>query len=224
MVGRERVIASSDCGFGTFAGFGKIDPDIAYAKLRTLAEGAAIASRRLWDDSELDTAVKMADLKIVEVTAYPTSFPVPEANRLTLGIGRVVKRDAVVVKVTTDGGLVGWGESHHARCPGAVAHLVNTSLRQIVIGRDAADVVGVWQAIYARQLASHGMFSGCAMAMSGIDQALWDIRGKAVGWPLYRLLGGSSKPVPAYAGGVSLGYQAPQSLVEEARPYVETRL
>jgi 5-methyltetrahydropteroyltriglutamate--homocysteine methyltransferase len=49
VVGRERVIASSDCGFGTFAGFGKIDPEIAYAKLRTLAEGAAIASRRLWD-------------------------------------------------------------------------------------------------------------------------------------------------------------------------------
>jgi hypothetical protein len=45
----------------------------------------------------------MADLKIVEVTAYPTSFPVPEKHRLTLGIGRVVKRDAVVVKVTTDG-------------------------------------------------------------------------------------------------------------------------
>ena len=163
----------------------------------------------------------MADLKIVEVTAYPTSFPVPEEHRLTLGIGRVVKRDAVVVKVATDGGIVGWGESHHARCPGAVAHLVNTSLRQIVIGRDAADVVGVWQAIYARQLASHGMFSGCAMAMSGIDQALWDIRGKSVGWPLYRLLGGTSKPVPAYAGGVSLGYQAPQSLVEEAHPYVD---
>ena len=48
VVGRERVIASSDCGFGTFAGFGKIDPDIAYAKLKTLAEGAAIVSRRLW--------------------------------------------------------------------------------------------------------------------------------------------------------------------------------
>jgi len=48
IVGRERVIASSDCGFGTFAGFGKIDPDITYAKLKTLADGAAIASRRLW--------------------------------------------------------------------------------------------------------------------------------------------------------------------------------
>jgi 5-methyltetrahydropteroyltriglutamate--homocysteine methyltransferase len=47
-VGRERVIASTDCGFGTFAGFGKIDPDITYAKLKSLAEGAAIASKRLW--------------------------------------------------------------------------------------------------------------------------------------------------------------------------------
>jgi len=59
----------------------------------------------------------MADLKILEVAAYPTSFPIPEKNRLTLGIGRVVKRDAMVVKVTTDGGIVGWGESHHARYP-----------------------------------------------------------------------------------------------------------
>ena len=48
IVGRERVIASSDCGFGTFAGFGKIDPDICYAKLRSLSQGAAIASKRLW--------------------------------------------------------------------------------------------------------------------------------------------------------------------------------
>ncbi|MCZ6510543.1 MAG: cobalamin-independent methionine synthase II family protein [Alphaproteobacteria bacterium] len=47
-VGRERVLAGTDCGFGTFAGFGKIDPDICYAKLKTLAEGAEIASQRLW--------------------------------------------------------------------------------------------------------------------------------------------------------------------------------
>ena len=41
IVGNERVIGSSDCGFGTFAGFGTIDPDIAYEKLKVLAEGAA---------------------------------------------------------------------------------------------------------------------------------------------------------------------------------------
>ena len=48
IVGRERVLAGSDCGFGTFAGFGKMDPEIVFAKLRVQAEGAAIASSRLW--------------------------------------------------------------------------------------------------------------------------------------------------------------------------------
>ena len=46
IVGADRVIAGSDCGFGTFAGFGSVDPDIAYAKLRALSEGAAIAASR----------------------------------------------------------------------------------------------------------------------------------------------------------------------------------
>lgn len=48
IVGRERVIAGSDCGFGTFAGFGPVDPDIAYMKLAAMAEGARLASRQLW--------------------------------------------------------------------------------------------------------------------------------------------------------------------------------
>jgi len=44
IIGKDRVIAGSDCGFGTFAGFGAVDPQIAYAKLRSLSEGAALAS------------------------------------------------------------------------------------------------------------------------------------------------------------------------------------
>ena len=47
IVGRERVIAGTDCGFSTFAGFGTVDPDIVYAKLASLAEGADLASRQL---------------------------------------------------------------------------------------------------------------------------------------------------------------------------------
>src|SRR5437588_3827707 len=47
IVGRERVIAGSDCGFGTFAGYGKLDPDISFKKLRAMVAGAAIASNRL---------------------------------------------------------------------------------------------------------------------------------------------------------------------------------
>ena len=48
IVGRERVIGGTDCGFSTFAGFGAVDPDIVYAKLASLAEGAELASRQLW--------------------------------------------------------------------------------------------------------------------------------------------------------------------------------
>ncbi|HWH39616.1 MAG TPA: mandelate racemase/muconate lactonizing enzyme family protein [Usitatibacter sp.] len=160
-------------------------------------------------------------LKIAEITAIPTSFPLPKEGSVRLGIGRAIKRDAVIVKVRTESGLVGWGESHAGRAPGAVAALINTTLRTLVLGMDATDVVGVWNRIYSRQLASHGMGAGCSLAMSGLDMALWDIRGKAVGWPLYKLLGGAQRPIPAYAGGVSLGFQDPRDLIAEAKTHVD---
>lgn len=162
----------------------------------------------------------MRDLRITEVKAYPTSFAIPPANRVALGIGTAVKRDAVVVKVTTAGGLVGWGEAHHGRAHTAVAKLIDTTLRQLVVGMDADDVVGIWDRMYRYQLASHGMGAGACLAMSGIDMAIWDIRGKAAGVPLYRLLGGRRRPIPAYAGGVSLGYQEPDLLLQEAKKSV----
>ena len=94
-------------------------------------------------------------------------------------------------------------------------------MKQLVIGQDANDITGVWKKVYDKQLASHGMGAGACLALSGIDMALWDIRGKALKLPLYKLLGGRSKPIPAYAGGVSLGYQDPKSLADEARPHVQ---
>ncbi len=159
-------------------------------------------------------------MKIVDVKAYPTSYRVPKELQVSLGIGTMTKRDCVMVKVTTEDGIVGWGESHHARSPGSIGHLINTTLKGFVVGMDATDTVGIWAKIYKFQLGSHGMGAATAMAMSGLDQALWDIKGKAVGWPLYKLLGGSNRPVPAYAGGISLGYQAPESLADEAGPMV----
>ncbi len=160
-------------------------------------------------------------LRIRDVRAYPTSFPVDPKDSVTLGIGRTVKRDAVIVKVTTEDGNTGWGEAHHGRCPGAVAHLVNTTLKSLVLGQDANDVNGIWKRVYDKQLASHGMGAGACLALSGIDMAIWDLRAKSLGIPLYKLLGGASKPIPAYAGGVSLGYQEPKTLVAEARVHVD---
>jgi L-alanine-DL-glutamate epimerase-like enolase superfamily enzyme len=162
-----------------------------------------------------------ADQRIAEVRAFPTSFPIPPARRVTLGIGTAVKRDAVVVRVRTEDGIVGWGEAHHGRAHTAVAKLIDTTLRQLILGMDANDVIGVWDRMYRFQLASHGMGAGACLAISGIDMALWDIRAKRAGLPLYALLGGARRAVPAYAGGVSLGYQPPAQLVDEARPLVE---
>jgi D-galactarolactone cycloisomerase len=159
----------------------------------------------------------MPDLRITDVKAFPTSFPIPEANRVALGIGTAVKRDAVVVKITTSGGVTGWGEAHHGRAHTAVAKLIETTLKQLVLNLEADNVVGIWDRMYRFQLASHGMGAGACLAMSGIDMALWDIRGKALGLPLYKLLGGTRKAIPAYAGGVSLGYQPPEKLIEEAQ-------
>lgn len=156
----------------------------------------------------------MTDI-IAEITGTPISYRIVGGARL--GIGQAVKRDAVIVKVTTRDGLVGWGETHHARAANVTAEIVNTALREIALGLPADDVIGLWAKVYKVQLKSHGLGAAMAIALSGLDMALWDIRGKAAGWPLYRLLGGAARPVRAYAGGVSLGWQEPQSLVEEAR-------
>ncbi|MEM7406937.1 MAG: mandelate racemase/muconate lactonizing enzyme family protein [Pseudomonadota bacterium] len=160
-------------------------------------------------------------MKIRNVTAYPISFAIPDHLNVSMGIGRAVKRDAVLVKVETQDGPTGWGEAHAGRAPGAIAQLINTTLRSLVLGYDATDVVGIWQRVYQMQLASHGMGAAAAIGLSGIDMACWDIRGKATGWPLYRLLGGQRKAIAAYAGGVSLGHQPPDELVAEAAQIVD---
>ncbi len=159
-------------------------------------------------------------MRIADLRAVPISFPVPADKSVTLGIGRSVKRDAVLVRVETDEGHVGWGEAHHGRCPGAIAKLIDTTLRELVLGFDAADVHGVWARVYKMQLASHGMGAAAALALSGLDIALWDLRSQATGWPLVRLLGGTAKPIKAYAGGIALGWQAPELLAEEALQHV----
>jgi len=127
----------------------------------------------------------------------------------------------VLVLIRTDDGLTGWGEAHHGRSPGAIAKLIETTLAPMIIGMDAYDTTGVWQRLYRGHLATHGFGAGTCIAMSGIDLALWDIRGKAANLPLFRLLGGGARRIEAYAGGLTLGYQEPQALIDEARGYVE---
>jgi L-alanine-DL-glutamate epimerase-like enolase superfamily enzyme len=156
----------------------------------------------------------VSDFAIARVAAVACSVPLRQA--VTQGLGQAVKRDAVLVKVTTAGGLTGYGESYNGRAPLAVAQTVNTTLRDLFTGMDASQTTAVWDRFESRLLANHGTCAACVCAMSGIDMALWDIRGKALGVPLYRLLGGSADPVPAYAGGFALGYAEPSAVADEA--------
>ncbi|HEV7416251.1 MAG TPA: mandelate racemase/muconate lactonizing enzyme family protein [Tianweitania sediminis] len=159
-------------------------------------------------------------MRIAEVQAWALSYPLPESAQVTLGVGRTVKRDAVVVRVRTDDGIEGWGEAHHGRAHIAVASIVNDNLAELLKGLDASDVVGLWRRMTRAQMLTQGSGAAAALAISGIDCALWDIRAKAVGWPLCRLLGGAPRPIPAYAGGVALGWEAPDRLVAEAKSLV----
>ncbi|MBO0903750.1 mandelate racemase/muconate lactonizing enzyme family protein [Jiella sp. MQZ13P-4] len=159
-------------------------------------------------------------MRIAAVEAFALSYPLPEAAQVTLGVGRTIKRDAVVVRVRTEDGIEGFGEAHHGRAHIAVASIVNDNLAAMLKGADACDTMGLWRRMARAQMLTQGSGAAAALAMSGIDCALWDIRAKAAGWPLCRLLGGAPRPVAAYAGGVALGWETPDRLVEEARGLV----
>ncbi len=79
---------------------------------------------------------KGEDLAIASIEALPCSVPLKQ--QVTQGLGSVTKRDTVVVKVTTADGLVGYGESYNGRAPLAVAATVDSTLRDLLTGLDAA--------------------------------------------------------------------------------------
>lgn len=160
-------------------------------------------------------------MKIIKVTAIPLSFRLPEGKTVAMGIGSTLKRDAIIVRVETDDGIVGYGEAHPGRSAGAIVSLIHNTLAPLIMGLEATDVIGAWQRIHRMQFSSHGLGAGAALAYSGIDMALWDIRGKAVNLPVYALMGGSRRRIPAYAGGIAMGFQPPESLADEAQSYVD---
>ena len=159
-------------------------------------------------------------MKITRITAIPLSFRMPEGKTVLLGIGSTLKRDAIIVKVETSEGVTGYGEAHPGRSPGAIVSLIHQTMAPLLVGMAPTDVVGAWQRVHRMQLSSHGLGAGAALALSGIDMALWDIRGKLAQMPLYALMGGTRRRVPAYAGGIALGFQPPESLAEEAQQYI----
>src|SRR5215472_9020441 len=100
-------------------------------------------------------------------------------------------RPYVFVKLETNQGIVGWGEGTLEGKAGAVMACIN-DFRDFLIGADPMQVEHIWQSMYVHSFYRAGPVIGSAI--SGIDQALWDIRGKVLGMPVYKLLGGPADP------------------------------
>lgn len=132
-------------------------------------------------------------------------------------------RGALLVEVRTDDGLIGWGEAGAGWEQQAARAVIETMFRPLLLGRNPLDVEVAWQALHAAML-NGGLSRGIAVqALSGVDIALWDLAGKALGQPVYRLLGGAYRDrVVAYATGLYYTETADQmaALVDEALGYV----
>ena len=157
--------------------------------------------------------------KISDIAVSVHSHPF-DGVAVTQGVGQMVKRDLVLVKITADDGSVGFGECHHGLNPTAVADVVRHSMAPAIFGADPHDIEGIWDRIYRHQIQTHGMGAGSVIALSGIDIALWDLRGKLLGLPIWQLMGGAARLIRAYAGGMGLGWQPPESLVTEVTKYM----
>ncbi|QAY68118.1 enolase C-terminal domain-like protein [Paenibacillus protaetiae] len=108
-----------------------------------------------------------------------------------------------IVKVITDqDGLYGIGSASDMYQPKAVVSVIEELLAPQLIGRDASQIEDIWQTMYTSGYWRNG--STLHTAMSGIDMALWDIKGKEAGMPVYQLLGGavrSAVPIYGHANG-----------------------
>ena len=129
-------------------------------------------------------------------------------------------RMAMIVEIETDDGVVGWGECYG---PAWITAAVVKSVSPLLIGADPLRTDWLWQEIYAT-LRDHGQKGVVIQGLSGIDIALWDIKGKHFGVPVYRLMGGPLRTeVRAYATGLyrRASGDPVQYLAEEAAEYVK---
>lgn len=148
----------------------------------------------------------------------PPPISIPHADRLSPIVFGAYR--ACLVKVTTDSGLVGWGESMVRLTPQATAEIVN-ELGKALIGLDPMDTSPCWELMYSVMMNRGHLKGFFNEAMSGIDIALWDIKGKLLNLPVYQLLGGAQREsIDCYASSLrfrTLDYtrQDTKELIEE---------
>jgi len=173
-------------------------------------------------------------MKIRSITATWLHVPIAEEKQHTTDFGRIASFDSTLVRIETEGGLVGWGESKAAVGSAGTNHALVTCIEKelapLLIGEDARDISRLWDVMYNGSRAHFAIARGHVFpvlgrrgltisALSGIDMALWDILGKSLNAPVWRLLGGRRhERMPAYASG---GWAPEDRIADELRSFVE---
>jgi L-alanine-DL-glutamate epimerase-like enolase superfamily enzyme len=173
-------------------------------------------------------------MKIKSITASWLHVPIPEKQQHTSDFGATRSFDSTLVRIETEGGLVGYGEAKaevgsSGKNAGLDA-LINEELGPLLVGEDSRDISRLWDVMYNGSRAHFAIDRGRVFpvlgrrghlisAISGIDMALWDILGKSLGEPVWRLLGGRRKAsYPAYASG---GWAPTAGIVEELQSFID---
>lgn len=132
-------------------------------------------------------------MRITQIETFPVRIPLKPARRMISALGQQADSRLLLVKVTTDTGLIGVGEATIAArwsgetLWGAVA-VIRDVLAPNIMGRDPADIIGLDRAMDS--VCQHNWF-----AKSALEMACWDIQGKAANKPVYELLGGACRPL-----------------------------
>lgn len=156
-------------------------------------------------------------MKITNVEAFWLRCPIPKEKQHLSDYGLQASFDMTLVVVTTEDGLQGFGEAKAAvGSSGVCASIVNcveNELKPILMGKDAANINRLWEEMYNGSRDHYALSRGrkfpilgrrglTISAMSGVDTALWDLKGKALNTPVLNLLGGACRDqMPAYASG-----------------------
>jgi L-rhamnonate dehydratase len=153
-------------------------------------------------------------MKIARVTATPLNVPLVID---VLGLHRTSSLAACVVEVETDGGLIGHGFTAITE-EDVIARIIEGVAGPAIIGDDPMAHEAIWDKLYWT-LMPRGQTGYAAHAVAAIDIALWDLKGKALNQPIWRLLGGARHRVPVYAT-FGFGFFERAQLAEAAKLWV----
>ena len=153
-------------------------------------------------------------MKIVRVSATPLNVPL---HINVLGLDRKTSLGVCHVEVETDQGLVGHGLTSITE-EDVIAHIVNNVAGPNIIGDDPLSHERVWDKLYWLMM-PRGQTGYAAHALAAIDLALWDLKGKALGQPVWKLIGGARATVPVYAT-FGFGFFDREQLAAAAKEWV----